>query len=175
MPSLHTRLVTVIGFGAVVIAGCPGLQAGDVPDSEVQRRIEAREGASQRLPERMLETSPPVTGEAPTEFVEDVREDVARRTGAATADLRLVRDQAMIWSDGSLGCPSRARCIRSCRSRAIGSSIKRPGGISITAWTIVAASDSVRRGRRLGFLPEIPATEVRRQRTASLLLRKDAK
>jgi hypothetical protein len=105
MPSLHTRLITVIGLGAVAVAGCPGLRAGDVPDSEVQRRIEAREGASQRLPERMLETSPPVTGEAPTEFVEDVREDVARRTSAATADLRLVRDQAIIWSDGSLGCP----------------------------------------------------------------------
>lgn len=105
MPSLHTRLVTVIGLGAVAAAGCPAVPAGDVPDAEVQRRTEAREGAPQRLPERMLETSPPVTGETPTEIVEDVREDVARRTGAATADLRLVRDQAMIWSDGSLGCP----------------------------------------------------------------------
>jgi len=105
MPRFHKRLATVIGLGSIAAAGCQGLRAGDVPDSEVQRRMEARDGASQRLPERVPEASWPVTGEAPAELVAKVRDDVMRRAGAATADLRLVRDQAMTWSDGSLGCP----------------------------------------------------------------------
>jgi hypothetical protein len=34
-----------------------------------------------------------------------VREDAIRRSGADPSVVRLIRDEAVIWSDGSLGCP----------------------------------------------------------------------
>jgi hypothetical protein len=62
-----------------------------------------------RLPERVpVETSPAssaVVGEAPAELLEAIKSDLAGRTGAASDEMRVVRDQAMVFSDGSLGCP----------------------------------------------------------------------
>jgi hypothetical protein len=89
----------------LAVAACQGSRAGDAPDADAQRRIDARGNATPRLPERVPEAAPPVTGEAPAELVARVRADVLGRSGKATAELRLVRDQAMTWSDGSLGCP----------------------------------------------------------------------
>jgi hypothetical protein len=48
---------------------------------------------------------PPVTGEAPASLLEDIRTDLAQRSGADREDMLVIRDQAVIWSDGSLGCP----------------------------------------------------------------------
>jgi hypothetical protein len=47
----------------------------------------------------------PVTGEAPASLLEDIRADLAERSGAARDDMVVIRDQAVTWSDGSLGCP----------------------------------------------------------------------
>ena len=47
----------------------------------------------------------PVTGEAPAGLLEDIRADLAERSGAARDDMVVIRDQAVTWSDGSLGCP----------------------------------------------------------------------
>ena len=47
----------------------------------------------------------PVTGEAPASLLEDIRADLAQRSGADREDMLVIRDQAVTWSDGSLGCP----------------------------------------------------------------------
>jgi hypothetical protein len=47
----------------------------------------------------------PVTGEAPASLLEDIRADLAQRSGANQEDMLVIRDQAVTWSDGSLGCP----------------------------------------------------------------------
>lgn len=57
------------------------------------------------LPERVPPAPPAATGESPPDLVGRIRMDVERRTGACASCLRVVRDQAMTWSDGSLGCP----------------------------------------------------------------------
>ena len=44
-------------------------------------------------------------GEAPADLVAKVRADAARRSDEATGELQLVRDEAVTWNDGSLGCP----------------------------------------------------------------------
>ncbi len=63
----------------------------------------------QPLPER-VPTDPglpasPVTGETPGELLEAIKSDLASRTGASSGEIRVLRDQAMVFNDGSLGCP----------------------------------------------------------------------
>ena len=58
------------------------------------------------LPERVsITTGAPVTGEAPVALVANIKADLVGRTGAAEAELVVVRSEEVIWNDGSLGCP----------------------------------------------------------------------
>ncbi len=46
-----------------------------------------------------------MTGEVPEAVLASIIEDAAHRTGADPATARIVRAEAVTWSDGSLGCP----------------------------------------------------------------------
>jgi hypothetical protein len=46
-----------------------------------------------------------VTGEAPQELLDAILDDAASRTGLDRSELTIVQDQAVVWPDGSLGCP----------------------------------------------------------------------
>ncbi|MBP7607881.1 MAG: hypothetical protein KA760_00200 [Steroidobacteraceae bacterium] len=92
---------------SVLLQGCLGAQAGDEPVDDKARRVEARRATAKPLPERVAEPRAPVTGEAPADLVARVREDVIRRSGADPSSVRLIRDESVTWSDGSLGCPLR--------------------------------------------------------------------
>jgi hypothetical protein len=46
-----------------------------------------------------------VTGETPDSLLEDILSDLSKRTGVDRQEIEILRDQAVIWSDGSLGCP----------------------------------------------------------------------
>lgn len=46
-----------------------------------------------------------VTGEAPQELLDAILDDAASRTGLDRGELTIVQDQAVVWPDGSLGCP----------------------------------------------------------------------
>jgi hypothetical protein len=46
-----------------------------------------------------------VTGEAPQALLDAVLDDAAARTGLDRSKLIVVQDQAVVWPDGSLGCP----------------------------------------------------------------------
>jgi hypothetical protein len=52
-----------------------------------------------------IDPGQPVTGEASAGLMEDIRADLAERSGAAREEMVVIRDQAVTWSDGSLGCP----------------------------------------------------------------------
>jgi hypothetical protein len=47
----------------------------------------------------------PVTGEVPASLLESILEDLSSRQGIDTQQIEVVRAEAVIWSDGSLGCP----------------------------------------------------------------------
>jgi hypothetical protein len=89
----------------VLLQTCGGAQAGDEPVEDKARRVEARKTSSKPLPERVSEPRAPVLGEAPADLVARVRDDATRRSGADATAVRLIRDEAVTWSDGSLGCP----------------------------------------------------------------------
>jgi hypothetical protein len=46
-----------------------------------------------------------VTGETPASLLEDILADVVERTSATQEAVVIIRDQEVVWSDGSLGCP----------------------------------------------------------------------
>lgn len=58
--------------------------------------------AVERLP---LSEPSPVTGEVRQDLLDAILEDAKARTGIEAGDLELVRAEAVIWNDGSLGCP----------------------------------------------------------------------
>ncbi len=46
-----------------------------------------------------------MTGEAPAGLLTAVMADAAARTGIPEDELVVIQDQAVVWPDGSLGCP----------------------------------------------------------------------
>ncbi len=57
-------------------------------------------------PERVPDdTTPPVTGETPADLLAQIIADAVARAGVADSDVTVVRDEFVIWNDGSLGCP----------------------------------------------------------------------
>lgn len=65
------------------------------------------EPAVSKTPERVppTEEPAPVTGEVPSELLDSISKDLTERTGAAPGQVSVLRAQAVIWNDGSLGCP----------------------------------------------------------------------
>lgn len=96
--------VTVL-FCASLLQGCVSTRASGDPVDDRTRREAVRGTVAKPLPERVSEPPQPVLGEAPAELVAQIREDVIRRSGADPSTVKLIRDESVTWSDGSLGCP----------------------------------------------------------------------
>ena len=64
---------------------------------------------TQTLPaglERVQPTeSNPHMGEVPAKILDEIIADLIKRTGADLRDIKVIRSEAVVWSDGSLGCP----------------------------------------------------------------------
>lgn len=60
-----------------------------------------------KMPERVppTEATTPVTGEVPNELLDSILKDLAGKTGESIPDMVIIQSQAVIWNDGSLGCP----------------------------------------------------------------------
>ncbi|MDX1614538.1 MAG: hypothetical protein R3300_09525 [Candidatus Promineifilaceae bacterium] len=48
---------------------------------------------------------PPITGEVPDELMAQIQADLTQKLGIDEATIEVVQAEAVIWSDGSLGCP----------------------------------------------------------------------
>lgn len=59
----------------------------------------------QRLQGSLSPEGSGVTGEAPVELLAAILADAAGRSGLETEVLVVIQDQAVVWPDGSLGCP----------------------------------------------------------------------
>lgn len=56
-------------------------------------------------PQRVPESDPPLTGEAPSEILDLILANATERSGVSQDRLVVIRDEFVEWSDGSLGCP----------------------------------------------------------------------
>ena len=64
------------------------------------------ERGTERLPERVPSPEhPTITGEVPQEILDAILADLAMQTGADRAAIETLRAEAVVWNDGSLGCP----------------------------------------------------------------------
>jgi hypothetical protein len=52
-----------------------------------------------------LQNSTPIVGEVPEEILDRIISDLIQRTGADEQNIQVIRSEAVIWNDGSLGCP----------------------------------------------------------------------
>lgn len=79
----------------------------EFPVIENQDPLEVR--FTQTPPSRLerVETpeSAPVMGEVPSEILEEIFADLTERTGADRDDIKVIKAEAVVWNDGSLGCP----------------------------------------------------------------------
>lgn len=79
----------------------PGLGSPTTPaDPSARPTASVPEGVATVPP-----SGQPVTGEVPEAVLASLLEDAAARTGADPATARILRAEAVTWSDGSLGCP----------------------------------------------------------------------
>lgn len=64
---------------------------------------------SQTLPAELVPVEPPnltpMGGEVPEELLEEIIADLVQRTGANPEDIQVAKAEAVVWNDGSLGCP----------------------------------------------------------------------
>ena len=111
-------MVRIVLALAVALAACGGGEAADTsstvstepsttamaPATTVPPTTSAPTTAPTpaTLPEDTL-VPPPKTGESPDELLGRILADATERTGSD--DLEVIRDEAVTWSDGSLGCP----------------------------------------------------------------------
>jgi len=47
----------------------------------------------------------PVVGEIPEKLLEEIIADLVQRSGTSREDIQVVKAEAIVWNDGSLGCP----------------------------------------------------------------------
>ncbi len=47
----------------------------------------------------------PNPGPVPAELLDKIRKDAAQRAGAESGEATIIRAEAMVFNDGSLGCP----------------------------------------------------------------------
>ena len=89
------RWMTGLVLG-LALTGCATDQDNETPPTE--KPMPERIDDSDRAPA-------PVTGEVPPGLLDAIKADLAGREEAAVGDIRVVRAQAVVWRDGSLGCP----------------------------------------------------------------------
>ncbi len=60
------------------------------------------------MPERIDDSDrapAPVTGEVPADLLDAIKADLAARQQAGVEAIQVLRAEAVVWRDGSLGCP----------------------------------------------------------------------
>lgn len=107
--SIAQRLIIVS-----MLAGCAGTTETESVgsgndefdrDRELERRVEARQGAYRQLPELAPEeTQPPVLNEVPESLLRSIKEELSEKLDVAVDAVEVVSAAAIMWNDGSLGC-----------------------------------------------------------------------
>lgn len=72
------------------------------PDISERRPEPTLPGGLERVPPVKVA---PVIGEVPGELLKEILADLVERTGAEREAITVLRAEAVVWNDGSLGCP----------------------------------------------------------------------
>lgn len=109
---LRSLVVGAFAFTILTSAACePLLPSAEVETLSTHTPIlpadtPTLESASPRLPERAPTPEPDATtGEVPPALLNAILDDVAARSGIERNEFVVVKAEAVLWNDGSLGCP----------------------------------------------------------------------
>ncbi len=86
---------------AFVVAACAAEGAPEASDGGSSSRP-APTRAADVVPS---ESAHDVTGEVPSGLLDEIRAEAAERLGVPVEDIAVRRAEAVVWNDGSLGCP----------------------------------------------------------------------
>jgi len=82
------------------------IEISDTPTATLEERMEVRQRARIIVPEQVPPEVPvTVTGEVPDRTLSQVRADLTIRINAQPEELEIIGAEAVVWPDGSLGCP----------------------------------------------------------------------
>jgi hypothetical protein len=86
---------------ASTITSSPDISNQEIPTPD---RINA---TMTKMPERVppTEETTSATGEVPNDLIDSILKDLAGKTGAQISNMTIVQSPAVVWNDGSLGCP----------------------------------------------------------------------
>ena len=108
---LRQQLLVAIAGGLVACSGTGGSaqksdKQGELSrEQELERRLEARQGAYKPLPEAVPEEpQSQIVGEVPEATITAVKDDLAKRLDTSIDAIDVVMSRSVTWSDGSLGC-----------------------------------------------------------------------
>ena len=78
-----------------------------LPPTETIATPDRMETPMKKTPERVPPTQAitPITGEVPTELLDAMLQELAGKIDVAVEQIVVTRAQAVVWNDGSLGCP----------------------------------------------------------------------
>jgi len=106
---LHAAATPGQGPSSRPPAATPARPAPDPPDTEPPSapRRGARLTPVQEIPPERVPTAAgeAVTGEVPQDLLEAILADAAARSATPPEAFALLRAEAVVWNDGSLGCP----------------------------------------------------------------------
>lgn len=105
MTELQSRFTAFLAVSVMVgllLAGCAELPASPPPGSAP---VSPTKPASPQPITPPPATVAPTAGPADSEVVSKAKSDLAKRTGAAVADIKTRSVEAVNWPDASLGCP----------------------------------------------------------------------
>jgi hypothetical protein len=106
--------IILFGFLSVVVAACGYIPASTPPSIEALtpglQEIATPDRTSKimtKMPERVPPTEgiSPITGEVPAELLDTILKDLSDRIHLTRENIIVIQDQAIVWNDGSLGCP----------------------------------------------------------------------
>jgi hypothetical protein len=81
-------------------------EKSETPTATLEERLEIRQRARKKMPEKIPSKVPvTVTGEVPDRMLSQVVADLATRINAQPEELEIIGAEAVVWPDGSLGCP----------------------------------------------------------------------
>lgn len=102
---LALPVLLLVACGTDDIGSNPGESSTTIATSSPDSRPDTT-GTQPNSPDRVPTTTiPPMTGEVPEDILVRILEDAADRADTEPADLSVIRDQAVEWPDGALGCP----------------------------------------------------------------------
>jgi hypothetical protein len=75
------------------------------PSATPLPNIATPESTPQIMPELVPTSEPPIVGDLPDDLLGKIMSDLEKRTGVERQAIQVVRAEATVWNDGSLGCP----------------------------------------------------------------------